>query len=417
MTDPPADISLRAAQNSKPLIFTDIKLKIALTLLLALFLPAFAAAKPVTATAKKIESTIDIPGEAPKLAARSYTLYDYTSGQTLHEQDGHERVEPASLTKLMTAYLTFNAIRQGKLSLNQKIIPSSYAIRSQHSESRLFLEHGKNVSIDELLHGLIIVSANDAARALAETIAGNESFFAEQMNKEAQRMGMTNTHFVNSTGLPDPLHYSSSHDMALLAATILTDFPEYFPFYSQREYEFNKIKQFNRNRLLWFDPYVDGMKTGHTENAGYSLVATAKRGNHRLISVVLGTTSEHLRSSESQRLLNHGFQDFEIFHLYKKNEAVSNIRLWKGTENTVKAGLREGLTLTLPKGHRSKLKATIETQQPLLAPISDGQQLGLLKLTLDGKPYMELPLVALDPVPLVNIFSRGIDSIRMIFSK
>ena len=392
-------------------------MKITLTLLIALFLPVFANAKPVPAPAIKSDAAIDTPAQAPKLAARTYVLYDYTTRQTLHDHNGHERIEPASLTKLMTAYLTFSALKQDKISLGQKVIPSNYAIRAQRSESRLFLERGKGVSINDLLQGLIIVSANDAARALAETIADNEGSFAGQMNQEAQRLGMADTHFVNSTGLPDPMHYSSAYDIALLSAAILNDFPEHFPLYSRREFEFNNIKQHNRNRLLWLDPYVDGMKTGHTESSGYSLVATAKRGNHRLISVVLGTTSEHLRSSESQRLLNHGFQDFDISYLYKKNETVSNLRLWKGTENTVKAGLREGLTLTLPKGQRALLKATLETQQPLLAPIGDGQQLGVLKLTLDGKPYMEFPLVALEPVPLVNIFSRGVDSIRMIFSQ
>jgi D-alanyl-D-alanine carboxypeptidase (penicillin-binding protein 5/6) len=217
--------------------------------------------------------------------------------------------------------------------------------------------------------------------------------------------------------LPDPLHYSSAYDLALLSAAIINDFPEHFPLYAMRDFEYKHIKHYNRNRLLWLDPYVDGMKTGHTESAGYSLVATANRKNHRLISVVLGTTSEHLRSSESQRLLNHGFQNFEIFYLYKQHDTVSNIRLWKGTENNVKAGLRDGLTLTLPKGQRALLKATIETRKQLLAPISSGQQLGVLKLAFDGKPYLEFPLVALEPVPLVNIFSRGIDSIRMLFSR
>lgn len=391
-------------------------MKITLTLLAALLLPVFATAKPLPA-ANKPELALNAPGQAPKLAARAYVLYDFTTGQTLHQHNSHERIEPASLTKLMTAYLTFSALRQDKLSLSQKITPSNYAVRAQRSESRLFLERGKSVSIDELLRGLIIVSANDAARALAETLADNEAAFAELMNREAQRLGMSDTHFVNSTGLPDPLHYSSAYDLALLSAAIINEFPEHFPLYSHRDFEFNNIKQYNRNRLLWQDPTVDGMKTGHTESAGYSLVATAKRGNHRLISVVLGTTSEHLRSAESQRLLNHGFQDFDIYYLYKKNETISKIRLWKGTENTVKAGIRDGLTLTLPKGQRELLKATIETQQPLLAPIGDGQQLGVLRLTLDGKPYMEFPLVALEPVALVNIFSRGIDSIRMMFSE
>lgn len=355
--------------------------------------------------------------QSPILSADAYVLYDYTSKQMLVAQNAHAHNEPASLTKLMTAYLTFSALKQNKFSLSTRISPSITAIRSLRSESRMFLSHNKPATIGELLRGLIVVSANDAARVLAETIAKNETDFTELMNKEAQRMGMVDTHFVNATGLPNPLHYSSAADLAILASAILTDFPEHFPLYSQREYEYNQVKNYNHNRLLWLDPFVDGMKTGHTEDSGYSLIATAKRKNHRLISVVLGNTSEHLRSAESQRLLNHGFQDFELYTLYQKNQAVSNLRLWKGTENTVKAGIREGLTLTLPKGQRESLKATLETQQPLLAPISNGQQVGLLKLTLDGKPYLELPLVALEAVPLVNIFSRGIDSIRMIFSR
>ena len=393
-------------------------MKSTLTLLFALLLPVIAQAKPLPAANNPVSvATDDQQTQAPKLSARAYLLYDHSSKQILLEQNSHERTEPASLTKLMTAYLTFDAIRQNKLSLNDKVIPSTRALRAQPSESRLFLSRNKAVTIEELLRGLIVASADDAARTLAETVADTEADFAEQMNKEAQRLGMRDTHFVNATGLPDPLHYSSAYDLALLSAAIVDDFPEHFPLYAVREYEYNHIKHYNRNRLLWLDPNVDGMKTGHTESTGYSLVATAKRKNHRLISVVLGTTSEHLRSSESQRLLNHGFQDFEIFYLYKKNDVVSNIRLWKGTENSVKAVLRDGLTLTLPKGQRALLKASIETQKNLLAPISSGQQVGILRLTFDGKPYLELPLVAQEAVPLVNIFSRGIDSIRMIFSR
>ena len=400
-------------------------MKLTLTLLFALLLPVVADAKPLPADSSPAANTVGpaahmqakIQTQTPRLSARAYLLYDHTTRQILLEQNGHERIEPASLTKLMTAYISFSALKQNKLSLGQKVTPSTPAIRSQRSESQMFLERSKAVTIAELLHGLIVVSANDAARVLAETIAGNEAAFAELMNKEAQRLGMSNTHFVNATGLPDPLHYSSAYDMALLSAAVLNDFPEHFPLYSLREYEYNHIKHYNRNRLLWLDPYVDGMKTGYTESAGFGLIATAKRSEHRLISVVLGTSSEHLRSSESQRLLNHGFQDFETFNLYGKNATVSNIRLWKGTENTVKAGIPDGLTLTLPKGQRALLKATIETHQPLLAPISGGQQVGILKLTFDGKPYLEFPLVALEAVPLVNIFSRGIDSIRLIFSR
>jgi len=379
--------------------------------------PAHTAAGKKTAASAQPVAMEEPAGQAPKLSANTYLLYDYTSKQVLLEQASHERVEPASLTKLMTAYLTFSALRDGKISLSQKITPSTQAVKSQHADSRMFLSHNNTVSIDELIHGLIIVSANDAARVLAETIAGNEAAFAEQMNQQAARLGMVDTHFANASGMPDPLHYSSAYDMALLTAAIINDFPEHFPLYAMREYEYNHVKSYNRNRLLWLDPYVDGMKTGHTESAGYSLIATAKRNSHRLISVVLGTSSESLRSSESQRLLNYGFQNFDMYRIYQSNETVRDIRLWKGTENTLKAGLRDGLIITLPKGQRNLLKATIETEQPLLAPISNGQQVGVLKLTFDNRPYLELPLVALESVPLVNIFSRGIDSIRMIFSR
>lgn len=404
-------------------------MKFTLTLLFALLLPVIADAKPIITNSKQgaanNKSVALDAGQAPaqrntqppSFSARAYLLYDYTTKQVLLEQASHEHIEPASLTKLMTAYITFSALKQNKLSLNDKVSPNAQAIRTKSAESQMFLDRNKPVSIADLLRGLIVVSANDAANVLAEKVSGTQAEFVEEMNKEAQRLGLHDTHFTNATGLPDPLHYSSAYDLAMLSAAILNDFPEHFPIYSQREYEYNHIKHYNRNRLLWMDPYVDGMKTGHTESSGYSLVATANRNNHRLISVVLGTTSDNLRSTESQRLLNHGYQDFEIFHLYKPNQAVSNIRLWKGTENTLKVGIREGLSLTLPKGQRALLKATIETQQPLLAPINDGQQVGVLRLTLDGKPYLEYPLLALEAVPLVNIFSRGIDSIRMIFSK
>ncbi len=386
-------------------------MKFTLTLIVTLLLTVWADAQPLAAAA---DTT---PGQTLLISARAYLLYDYTSKQILLAKNSHDRVEPASLTKLMTAYITFAALKQNKLALGQKETPSAHAVRTHRSESKMFLDSNKSVSIDELIRGLIVISANDAARVLAETTAGNEAAFAELMNREAQRLGMVDTHFVNSTGLPDPHHYSSAYDLALLTAALINDFPEHFPLFSQREYEYNHIKHYNRNRLLSLDPNVDGMKTGHTESAGYSLIATAKRNNHRLLSVVLGSSSDNLRNTESQRLLNFGYQNFEIFYLYKKNEAVSNVRLWKGTENTVKVGIRAGLTITLPKGQRSLLKATIETQQPLLAPINDGQQIGILRLTLDDKPYLEYPLLALEPVALVNIFSRGIDSIRMIFSR
>jgi len=352
---------------------------------------------------------------APVLAAKSYLLYDYTSSQILANESGNERVEPASLTKLMTAYLTFTALKQNKLSLAQTVIPSAEALRTQGEESRMFLDKNKPVTITELLHGLIVQSGNDAARVLAETIAGSEEKFADLMNKEAQRLNMKGTHFVNATGLPHPQHYTTASGLALLAAAIARDFPEHYPIYALREYQYNNIKQANRNRLLWIDPYVDGMKTGHTESAGFCLVASAKRDNRRLVSVVLGATSDSLRATESQKLLNYGFQYFEAVRLYQKNQPVTSVRLWKGTESKIEVGFRSDIFLSVPKGQLAQLKATMETQPPLIAPIASGQKIGMIKLALGGKPYAEFPLVALKSVPLANVFSRGWDNIRLLF--
>jgi D-alanyl-D-alanine carboxypeptidase (penicillin-binding protein 5/6) len=352
----------------------------------------------------------------PSLSAKSYILYDLTSNQILLSGNANERMQPASLTKLMTAYVAFGALKQHKISLAQSVVPSTYALRVQAEESRMFLEPNKPVKIEDLLRGLIIQSGNDAARVLAETIANHELAFAsDMMNKEAARLGLKNTHFVNATGLPEPQHYSSAYDLALLAAALVRDFPEYYYIYSTREFQYNKIKQFNRNQLLWLDPYVDGLKTGHTEGAGFCLVASAKRDQHRLISVVMGSASESLRTSDSQRLLNYGFQEFELLQLYKKNQAVSSIRTWKGTDKYVEIGFRQDLFVTLPLGAKDRIKATVETKQPLIAPIENGQILGTLKLSLNGTAYLELPLVALDSVPLANVFSRGVDTIRLLF--
>ena len=351
----------------------------------------------------------------PVLAAKSWLLYDYNSNQILVKENSDERVEPASITKLMTAYLAFSSLKQGHISQEEAVTPSVKAIGSQGEESRMFLSQNKPVTVGELLRGLIVQSGNDAARVLAETIAGSEENFTELMNKEAQRLGMKNTHFVNASGLPSTQHYSTANDLALLAAAIVRDFPEYYPLYSLREYQYNNIKQSNRNRLLWLDPYVDGMKTGHTESAGYCLIASAKRDKRRLISVVLGAASDNLRATESQKLLNYGFQYFETVRLYQKNQPVASIRAWKGTENKVNIGFREDMILTIPTGQLAQMKVTMETFQPLIAPVSIGQKIGMLKLTLEGKVYAEFPLVALESVPLANVFSRGWDNIRLLF--
>lgn len=372
-------------------------------LLLSLLLPTLCHALPAS-----------MPS-APLLAAKSYLLYDYTSSQVLVNQNGDARMEPASLTKLMTAYLTFDAIKHGTLSPDQLLTVPAAAVRNTGGESRMLLKAGQTVTVDELLRGLIVQSGNDAAITLADHIAGSEAGFVDLMNKEAKRLGMKNTHFSNPVGLPDAQHYSSALDLALLAAAIVRDYPQQYQLFALRDYTFNNITQANRNRLLWIDPYADGIKTGHTETAGYCLVGSVRRDNRRLISVLLGASSDSLRATESQKLLNFGFQYFDAVRLYQKDQPVTRLRIWKGTDSHVDVGFRRDLFLTIPKGKLAQLKATVETRQPILAPVSSGQQLGVLKLSLAGKPYAEFPLIALDAVPLANVFSRGWDSIRLLF--
>lgn len=352
---------------------------------------------------------------APLLAAKSYLLYDYTSNQMLVNQNGDARMEPASLTKLMTAYLTFDALKHNTLSLEQPLTVPASAVRNKGGESRMLLKAGQEVSVNELLRGLIVQSGNDAAIALAVNIAGSEAGFVDMMNKEAKRLGMNHTRFTNPVGLPDAQHYSSASDLALLAAAIVRDYPQHQHLFALRDYTFNNVTQANRNRLLWMDPYVDGMKTGHTETAGYCLVGTAKRNDRRLISVLLGADSDNLRATESQKLLNFGFQHFDVVRLYQKDQPVTQLRIWKGTESRIGVGFRNDLFLTIPRGKLAQLKATVQTRQPILAPVAAGQQLGVLKLTLAGAPYAEYPLVALDRVPLANVLSRGWDSLRLVF--
>ena len=350
---------------------------------------------------------------APAVSARSFLLLDFHSQHALAGHNADERIEPASLTKLMTAYLTFAALKQKKIQPAQVVPVSERASKAEGS--RMFIEQRKPVTVDELMRGMIVQSGNDACIALAELIAGSEDNFAQLMNKEAQRLGMQNTQFVNSTGLPNPRHYSTAQDLALLTMAIIRDFPEYHPLYGMKEFRYNNITQANRNRLLWSDPTVDGMKTGYTENAGYCLITSAKRGDRRLISVVLGTASESERAAESQKLLNYGFQFYDSVRLYAKNQAVASLRVWKGANNSVKAGFPDDLYVSLPKGQADRLKANLESQQPLLAPVAAGQKIGVMKLTVDGKAYTEIPVVALEDVALAGILGRGWDSIRLLF--
>jgi serine-type D-Ala-D-Ala carboxypeptidase (penicillin-binding protein 5/6) len=359
-----------------------------------------------------IATADDIP-PPPTLAARAFMLRDYGSGTILAQQNADERVEPASLTKLMTAYLSFKALKNGHLQLNQTLPVSVKAWKAEGS--RMFIAPDMPVTVDELLHGMIIQSGNDACITLAEGIASSEEIFADLMNKEAARLGMKNTHFVNATGLPDPNHYTTARDLSLLATALIRDFPEqYKRLYAIREYTYNKITQPNRNLLLWRDPFVDGMKTGHTESAGYCLIASARRGDTRLISVILGTPSETARAVESQKLLNYGFQFHESRLIYRHGQTISTLKVWKGASNTLVATVPEDLYVMLPKGQAARLKANVVSRQPLIAPIAAGQEVGTIQFTLDGKPLMARGLVAAGDVPVAGIFGRLWDSIKLM---
>lgn len=357
---------------------------------------------------------LQLPGvPPPAIAASSWLLVDLTSNQILVAQKPDERREPASLTKLMTAYLAFSALRQKRITLTQVVNVSTRAWKAEGS--RMFIEPSRPVTIDELLHGVIVQSGNDASVALAEAVSGSEDAFAQAMTREAQRLGMKDTNFVNATGLPNPQHYSTPSDLALLAAAIIRDFPEFYPLYSLKEYKYNNVSQPNRNRLLWTDQYVDGMKTGFTDAAGYCLVSSAKRGPRRLLSVLMGAASDSARAIESQKLLNFGFQFYDTPRLYEKNQVVATLPVWKGTGREVKVGFTDDMYLSLAKGVGPKLKVAMEAQQPLSAPVVLGQSVGVIRLLLDGKPVASLPLQALEEVPLAGIFARAWDSVRLWF--
>ncbi|MBY0579004.1 MAG: D-alanyl-D-alanine carboxypeptidase [Burkholderiales bacterium] len=350
----------------------------------------------------------------PLVEAKAYMVIDFNSGQVIESRNPDERIEPASLTKLMTSYITFSALRQKLITLNQSIPVSERAWRAEGS--RMFIDPKNPVTVDALIHGMIVQSGNDACIALAEGIAGSEEAFAGMMNHEAQRLGMKNTHFVNATGLPNPEHYTTVHDLAILASAIIRDFPEYYPIFSIKEYTWNRITQPNRNRLLWMDPYVDGLKTGHTEEAGYCLVASTKRGPRRLISVLVGAHSDAGRAMESLKILNYALQFYDSVRLYAKGQSVTTLRVWKGKQNTLKAGFAQDLYAAVPKGAASGLKATIEAQQPLIVPVVAGQKVGVVKVSLDGKKFSEYPLIALESVERANIFGRAWDSLTLLFN-
>ena len=351
----------------------------------------------------------------PPVNASSYVLVDMTSGQTLLGTNADEKRDPASLTKLMTAYLVFAALRQKTITPSQMVNVSQKAWKA--SGSRMFIEPRKSVSVDELLRGMIVQSGNDASIALAELVNGSEEAFVARMNQEAARLGMTNTRFANATGLTAPQHHSTAADMGKLAAALIRDYPEFYPMYSQKEFRYNNITQANRNRLLWTDPHVDGVKTGHTDTAGWCLIASALRGERRLVAVVLGAASDAARAIEAQKLLNYGFQAFDTVALYQSGKPVTQLPVWKGAAPTVGAGFLADRHVTLAKGQADKLSLALVAQDRLIAPVQSGQNVGTVKVAFDGKPVAEFPLIALEDVPPASLAGRAWDTIRLWFAK
>ncbi|HZJ95610.1 MAG TPA: D-alanyl-D-alanine carboxypeptidase family protein [Thiopseudomonas sp.] len=349
----------------------------------------------------------------PQLAVESYVLMDAATGQVLVEHNGDERLPPASLTKLMTAYIATQEINKGQISEEDMVTVSEKAWRI--GGSRMFIDVGKQVSVGNLLHGVIIQSGNDASVALAEHIAGSEEAFASMMNTAAQRLQLNNTNFKNSTGWPAEGHYSSASDMAQLARAIIYEDPEHYSIYAQKEFTWNDITQPNRNLLLWRDKSVDGLKTGHTEEAGYCLVASAVRDDMRLISVVFGAASESIRAAETQKLLTYGFRFFETKTFYQQGAELAESKVWKGESSQVKVGLADNLTLVLPRGQVDKVVATMILDESVTAPVKQGDQLGVVEVRLGDEVLHTATLVALDDVPEGGLIRRILDSIRMFF--
>jgi D-alanyl-D-alanine carboxypeptidase (penicillin-binding protein 5/6) len=357
--------------------------------------------------------------QPPEIAARNYLLLDITANRVLAEREADAPQDPASLTKLMTAYVVFGALREKRITLEQTLSVSKRAWDERKGDpSLMFIDTTMTPKVDELLRGLIIQSGNDAAVALAEGVGGTVEQFVVTMNRQAQAWGLKNTTFTNVTGMTEPGHRSSARDMAVIASHIIQDFPEYYPYYSQKEYSFNKIRQHNRNMLLTRDASVDGMKTGYTDAAGYCLVASAQRefpnGKRRLLTVVMGTASKEARASESQKLLNWGYSAFDALRLFDGGQAISTVPVWKGATPDAKLGAAGPVFVAVPRGEGAKLQTKIERTDPLVAPLTKGQRVGTLRVTTaTGAPVAEVPLVVQDAVPLAGIFGRAWDAMRL----
>lgn len=366
----------------------------------------------LAAAAVSAATPMPIPAP-PELGVKAYVLVDFDTGQVLAEKDAGMRAEPASLTKIMTVYAVADALRSGHIKLQDTPTVSEHAWKQEGS--RMFIDVNKPVSVDELLHGDIIQSGNDASVALAEHVSGTEDAFATIMNTHARELGMADTHFMNSTGLPDPEHYTTAHDLSLLSRALIREFPDVYKIFSMREYTYNGIRQHNRNGLLNKDPSADGIKTGHTDSAGYCLVGSAKREGMRLISVVMGADSDGARTRASQALLNYGFRFFETRRLYEDTATVTEPRLWLGARDTVKLGVAPGTaTITFPRGQYDQLKATVELPARLEAPVTQGQTMGQVKVELDGKSVATIPLIALEAVEEGSLISQWVDRAKLL---
>src|SRR5690606_124192 len=350
---------------------------------------------------------------APVLGARAWISLDMNSGQVIAAQNIDERIEPASLTKVMAAYLVFEALENKRLTLEQTVHVSENAWRTEGS--RMFIKPNAQVSVHDLLQGMIVQSGNDATVALAEAIAGSESAFVALMNEEAQRQGLTNTKFTNSPGLPHEEHLTSVRDMATLAANFINRFPQYLHYYTQKEYTYNNIKQNNRNRLLWADATVDGLKTGHTKSAGYCLIATAKRDGRRVLTVLVGAASDSARAENSLKLLNWSFQNFDTIKLYDNERAMVTARVWEGEAETVGLGSNTPVWVTVPRGKADQVRPVAKYQQPLIAPLTKGAQVGEVSLSLDGHVLRTEALHVLNDVPQAGLFGRLYDKVRLLF--
>ncbi len=353
----------------------------------------------------------------PELNNKSYVLMDYETGQILAAKNENEKLAPASMTKMMTSYIIEQKLLKGELTDNEQVRMNESAwCRGTSAESCMYVPLNGTATVLEMLRGIIIQSGNDASKAMAEHIAGNEGTFAHMMNQEAKRIGMVNTHFINSTGMPAEGHYSTAKDMAVLAQHIIKDSSKYYPIYSEKKFTFNGIKQGNRNALLYTDPSVDGLKTGHTDEAGYCLTTSSKRGPMRLISVIFGTPSMNERAGQTRTLLAWGFANFETANVQPANQVLAKAKVWFGKEDNVEIGLAENFNVTMPKGQADKIKTQLVVQPKLNAPLAKGQVVGKLVASLDGKVIAEKPLVALKPVEEASFFARLIDHIKMFFS-